>query len=188
MAAIELHGTVGRGDLLRAIYFFQLRRTWLVPLFLLAPFILAAAAVTAERLLPESSGYRVRISNGAIRSTMPFIFIFLAWCAFNAVAPMLRVRKLCATAKHVNEPSTLQFTESGVLDTSVNSSSQFRWNVVTTVFETRTLFMIFMGEASVLIPKRYFQSSEEMSAWRAVVEAGIAPKKIVRPGVVARHC
>jgi hypothetical protein len=102
--------------------------------------------------------------------------------------PILRVQRLWGTAKHVGEPSTLQFMEAGMRRTSPSSSSQFQWNVVTRVFETRTLFVIFVGEGNLLVPKRYFQSVDEMFAWRAVVEAGIAPKKIVKPGFVARHC
>jgi hypothetical protein len=188
MEAVEVHGTLGESELLRAAYFCQLRRTWLLPLLLLAPFLLAAAAIVVQNLIPESSDFKISVSSGAMRNTMPFVFIFLVWCAFNAVMPILRVRKLCATVKHVIEPSTLVFTAAGVRERGESISSEFRWTGVMAVVETRTLFLIFNGQSITLVPKRYFQSPNEMSSWREIVEAGIAPQKIARPGVVARCC
>jgi len=184
---LELHGALDRSDLLRAVYFGQLRRTWLAALFLVSPFLLAAAAIAVENLLPESSAYRVTVSQGALRSTVPFVFIFVVWCLVSALMPLRRVTRMSAKL-NFSEPCTMVFTAASVRHSSPSSSAEVRWSVITEVCETRSLFLLFIGDSSILLPKRYFQSAEEMSAWRAITGAGIAPKKIRPPGMVARWC
>ncbi|MGO9095579.1 MAG: YcxB family protein [Bryobacteraceae bacterium] len=58
-----------------------------------------------------------------------------------------------------------------------------------TLRETKSLFLLYsMSNLAMILPKRLFQSPEQMKQWRQLVLAAIAPKKIEKPGLIGRWC
>ena len=55
------------------------------------------------------------------------------------------------------------------------------------VRETKSLFLLYLApRRAVIVPKRFFESPEQMEQWRQLVLAAVAPKKIEKPGLIGR--
>jgi hypothetical protein len=57
------------------------------------------------------------------------------------------------------------------------------------VRETKRLFLLYqVPYLATIVPKRWFESPEQIETWRQIALAGMGPKGIAKGGVVGRWC
>lgn len=174
----ELRGTLTLGDLLRFQYFNLFRRFWwmfvAVTLVVLTVVLLAAVLVILTHDV-EEAGANV---------TKP-VFVFLVWCGIVAVCPYFSARKQMRTQPSIREPISYQFSSQGIHLTAKYSSSEISYKGLWLVRETKSQFCLDLSAGTaLLVPKRFFKDVTEQTEWRALLEQGISPKKIVGPDLI----
>jgi hypothetical protein len=66
-------------------------------------------------------------------------------------------------------------------------SSDVKWTVVQKLRETKSLFLLYFApNLAVIVPKRFFRDQAQMAEWRSLIQGGVAPKNISKPGLIGR--
>ena len=177
--AIELSGQYTMKDILRLQYFQSQRRIWwiAVPLTVILLLIVGVAGFI-------SVAYR---SVEVARATIPFALLSLMWLAIFGLCPYLSARRVYKTSISLGEPVSFGFSTDGVHAVTGYSSGDTSWKAFWAIYEAKTFFSLYCNAGSAfLLPKRFFNDSNQLEQWRRLVEAQIEPKKIVQPGVVGK--
>jgi hypothetical protein len=164
---IELHGTLTLADFARFHYFHYLRRMWPILILVL---LLAAAIIGLIIAVPNP---------GIIANSLPLLILFAVWICLIGVSPFLAARRQLAKQPYLREPLTQIFTAEGIKASAPSTSSDIKWNIVQNVRETGCLFLLYYApNQALLVPKRFFSTSDQMDSWRMITETGIAPRQI----------
>ena len=174
----EIRGTLTLGDLLRFQYFNLFRRFWWVfvpvTLVVLTVVLLATVLVIVSHDVEE-----------AWAPVTKSVFVFLVWCGIVAACPYLAARKQMQTQVSFREPIVYQFSSEGIHVIAKYSSSEISYKGIWMARETESQFCLYLSAgAALLVPKRFFKDVAEQTEWRALLEQGISPKKIVGPDLI----
>jgi hypothetical protein len=109
--------------------------------------------------------------------------------AILAIAPYWSAKKQHAALDYMRGPVTLTYSAEGFSGTAPGASWTNTWSNLKFVRETKSFFLLYqLPQMALIIPKRFFETPEQMETWRRLASSGIAPKRIERPGLVARWC
>jgi hypothetical protein len=180
---IELRGTYRIDDLARHFYFDALRKSWWFIVSIPAGLILIALLITFITI--QNPG----IQWHGFQNVIPFGLLLLVWLFLMAVMPYRTARKEYATKIYLREYVTYVFTPETINTSGTGISSSVSWKNITRFRETKSLFLLYLGpNGAINIPKRFFQSPEEMERWRQLVQSSMDPKLIEKPSFVGRWC
>ena len=180
----ELHGTLDRSDLTRFQYFHTLRRTWPVAVFVALILILVLPLGALAMIANPDSDWRPVLTNA-----LPFVLLLVFWLFLLGGMPFRNARKALTTQGYLREPITYTFTDETISGTGPSIRWSIAWNVMKRIRETRSLFLLYHApNVAVILPKRFFQSSSEMDAWRQFVATYLDSKRIDKLSFVARLC
>jgi hypothetical protein len=178
---ITLHGELNVRDLRRLFYFGMFCKPfWIVFLavVLLTPIALAVVAL---------SGGASRIS--ILLNASPFVILFVFWIGTMAVMPRRSAAKRFKTERYWREPATYEFQQEAIRIVRPSESSVMKWTLVTAVRETRSLFLIEIGETAIPLPKRFFADAGQAEEWKTLVLSQVkSQKQIGVKGLAARCC
>jgi hypothetical protein len=183
-SVVELRGTFMLADLVRFQYFHVFRRAWLVFVFIA---FLAIVGLPLLALLrssdPEVSWWSV------YKSAVPFVSLLLLWAFLIMLMPYRNARKQLAGQIYLREPVTMVFSPEAINSTGTGTSGSMAWSLLKHVRETKSLFLLYHAHnMAAIIPKRFFESPDEMERWRQLVAACVDPKLIERPSFIGRWC
>lgn len=170
---IKMAGTLSVTDLTRFQYFHSLRLTWPV-----AVLVAAVVLFLAPSMISRSAGISQSVKN-VIPISVPFVMY--------AFLPMIFARRQYATQPGLRQPLTYTFGEKGYASQGPSASSKWTWDLVQAIRETKTLFVFNHGmEVAMILPKRFFSSSEQMESWRNLVSSHVPAKKIKGIGLLGK--
>jgi hypothetical protein len=175
-------GTLTVADLTRFHYFHTNRRSW--PISAVAVLYLplwALCVALAPAVLKNWPGF-------LYDTIVPTLVLFL-WAVAAGVMPYRNARKMFAAQRHLQEPVTYTFTADSIYSSGDGVSWDVAWNVLQSVRETHSLFLLYTAPcAAVILPKRFFRSRADLEAWLRLVHECSPARRIERPGVVAECC
>jgi hypothetical protein len=177
---ITLHGALSVQDLRRIFFFGMFRKPfWIVfgGVGLLALIALAVAAAAS------SNGISILLN------ASPFVILLLFWFVAMAVLPGWSAARRFKTEKHWREPATYEFQPEEIRIARPSQSSVMKWALVTGVRETKSLFLIELGEAAIPLPKRFFANAGQVEEWKRLVLSQVSSQKEIGvKGLAARWC
>ena len=177
---IELGGALSFSELLKFQYFNMLRRTWWIVALLIVFLALVSIAAIAVALMFHNTDVAI--------NAMPFYLLLVLWCLVYVYCPYAMARKLFKTSSLIRTQQMYRFSRRHIHTAGPDSSGEISWTALWAVRETRSMFCLYLNEYSALvIPKRFFGSSDDEAAWRQLVEKQVAPKKISSPNIVGRR-
>jgi hypothetical protein len=158
-SAIELSGSLSFSDTIRFHYFNTLHRIWwlvvLVAILLLVvvPMLLAFFVNTYPPIVSWS---------WVVENAGPYWAVLAALLCVVAV-PYVGAKKQFAAQSHPPQPLKVSFTSEGISSEGVGFSSKIAWSFVKSVRETKSLFLLYYSTGTAMVvPKRFFRSSEEL--------------------------
>jgi hypothetical protein len=185
-SAIDLRGGLSFEDIMRFQYFHALRRIWwlvallAILLFIVAPVLLALFVNT----YPPVVSWGWVLANAA-----PVAYVLLAVMFFVLLAPYLGARKQFAAQNRHPQLLKVSFTSEGISSEGVGFSSKVAWDLVGTVLETRSFFLLYYSPgAAMVVSKRCFENPEKLERWRHLLGECVAPGRIETPGFAGRWC
>jgi len=171
--AMEISGTYRMQDFWRFRMYSGLRFIWPVILLLLA---LAAVSL----LLGLAGG-----GNGV--SSLEASAVLLLWTALLVLPQHFVAKRQYSAQPALQEPVHFRFDAEGMHSRTTAGVADASWKRFHSVRETGSLFILYTApNLGNLLPKRFFGSREEVAEFRAMVERGIVPKRIKRPGLWSR--
>jgi hypothetical protein len=180
---VTLHGTLTVDDLRRVLYYGVFRRPQTVGTVVM--FALALVSLAAMVLLvPGSSAISIALY------ASPFVVLLLFWCLPMAVMPFRSAKKRFANETVWSEPGDYAFDPEAIRINRPSAPSALTWNVIKEVRETRSLFLLQLGNnSSIPIPKRFFTNAAEVDAWKNLVLSRVTSQRAISPrGIAARWC
>jgi hypothetical protein len=183
-STLELHGTLDFRDLARLQYFHVLR-LWPFAATVMMLLLLIFLFNFATNGDPEAYLGMVLVN------AAPFEFLLVAWIVVViGVGPYFNARRNFAQHRELQEPTTYTFNAEGIVVTSPSSTWRIDWGLVKRVRETKSAYIVYRSPrlAAMLVPKRFFRSESEMTQWQQIVTARIIPRRIEKPGFMARWC
>jgi YcxB-like protein len=169
---VELNGTIRFDELTRVVYFCTLSRQGLV----------AAVFVVAMILLASP------VSDWASVQKDIWMIPLLIYFVVVGVAPYWKLRNAFASQSYMRESVTYVFGPETVARTSASLSWDVRWNVIKRIQETKSFFLLYQGKAAIVVPKRFFQSPDQMESWRQLAVECVATSRIEKAGVLGGLC
>jgi len=163
-SAIELRGTLNQGELARFQYFHVLRRIWLPVLVCALCFVLAFQLTRF-----------VAIDGPGMWTTHELIVAVLFLLPLSALAfvvvvmPYWRAKRQIDVQTFLRDPLIYVFTTEAISTAGTGVSSSITWRLLkwVRVRETRSLFLLYYAaNQALIIPKRLFQTPDEMERWR----------------------
>jgi hypothetical protein len=125
--------------------------------------------------------------NAVLRNAVQLALFLLIFIYLIAVMTYRDSRKELGGRLYYRDPVTYVFTGETVSITGTGLSSSITWKNIARIRETRSLFLLYVGpKGAVIVPKRFFQSPDEMERWRQLVAAWVKPKLIEKPSFVGR--
>ena len=178
-STVELQGEIMVSDFVKFRYFHKFSRRWYLALAELA-FLLLTFLLTIAALIVSKKGE-------APTNIIAPLLLFCLWSYLLFIRPCTAARQQLKTETYHCDLMSYAFTHDGFQAKGPNSSWELAWKVILGVYETKSLFLIYSGSsAATVLPKHLFHSIEEMAAWRSLVSAAIAPKKVKGPGLIGR--
>jgi hypothetical protein len=147
-------------------------------------FLLVLVSIAVVLVAPGSNSMSVALN------ASPFVALLFLWCFFMLAMPFRSANKRFAKETVWSEPGDYAFDPEQIRIDRPSSSSAMDWNVVTEVRETRSLFLLQLGEhASIPVPKRFFSGTAEVNAWKQLVLSRVKSQRAISPrGLAARWC
>ena len=179
---VTLHGTLTVDDLRRVLYYGMFRRPQAVGTVVL--FALALVSIAAMVLLVPGNAIAIALN------ASPFVVLLFFWCLFMLVMPFRSANKRFAKETVWSEPGDYAFDPELIRINRPSASSAMDWSAITEVRETRSLFLLQLGNnASIPIPKRFFGNAAEVDAWKRLVLSRVTSQRAIAPhGLAARWC
>ena len=160
-APIELNGSLTLGELTRFHYFHVWRKAWKPGL--ISALLVAVTAIALGSYADESGVSRMRIV---------FAAFLVAWIAFVILAPYRLARKMWAERKYLAEPLRQIFTLQTIERSGATISSKLAWTVVREIYETKTLFLLYIApNQAIIVPKSFFPDHATMQAWKQLAKS-----------------
>jgi hypothetical protein len=180
---VTLHGTLTVDDLRRVLYYGMFRRPQAIGTVVMFSLALVSLVVLVL-LAPDSSAIRIALY------AFPFVVLLFFWCLSMVVLPSRSAKKRFANEKVWSEPGDYAFEPEEIRINRPSGPSAMKWNAITEVRETRSLFLLQLGSnSSIPIPKRFFTSAAEMDAWKQLVLSRVTSQRAITPrGIAARWC
>jgi hypothetical protein len=92
-------------------------------------------------------------------------------------------------AAYSRGPLAQTFIAQGFSGSTSESSWNCAWSTLKFIGETRSLFLLYqLPYIAIIVPKRWFESAEQIETWRQIATAGIGSRGIEKPGLVGRWC
>jgi YcxB-like protein len=175
---VTLHGTLTVDDLRRVHYYGMLNGPQAVGPVVL--FLLAVGSIAA--MVRWAPGFN---TISIVLNASPIVVLFLFWCMAIVLMPLRSAKKAFR-----NEPGTYAFLPEEIRISHPSACSVLKWNVVTEVRETRSLFLLQLGKRSAIpVPKRFFASLAEIDAWKQLVLSAVVSQRVIsQRGIVGRWC
>ena len=105
------------------------------------------------------------------------IFILLAILLF----PYLRVRALFRKPSPLAEATRISFRPDKIIFQSENATSECKWTIFNSVYETRKIFVFSQGKVGgTYVPKRCFSSREDVALLRTLIRENVKGKRTLR--------
>lgn len=107
--------------------------------------------------------------------------VLVALGLFVAVYPLLRRPDAAAdgwAAYAATGPQAWDVTEQAVAHASAYGAGRCGWHAFARFAETPTLFLLYQGDAPLIVPKRAFPDADQLAAFRSLLRA-----KLSRPAV-----
>ena len=172
--AIEVSGTYRMQDFWRFRMYSGLRFIWPVVLLLLA----LAAMLLLLGLLGGGANAAASLEAAGV---------MLLWTALLVLPQHFVARRQFAAQPALREPVNFRLDSEGMHSRTSAGAADASWKRFHSVRETGSLFILYTApNLGNLLPKRFFASGGELAEFRAMVERGIAPKRIRRPGIWSR--
>ena len=147
------------------IYFMQAARIgWFVRGYLAIGLIILVA------LVPEHLSFLL------LFVLPPSVFVILVVIFyFLLLRPYLIARSFVRRGANVPSPIHYVFSQAGIDVGSAHSQTHHDWNAISMAKQTGHLFVLYLpGPASIVLPKRSFASSEQISRFQNLVKQNIA--------------
>ncbi len=178
-SSMELGGTLEFRDVLRFQYSQCFRRTWwFVLLTTVVSFAGVLLAVVAVVLTSDLDMAR--------RNGTPLLLAFLFWIVI-VTTPYRAAKRQMKTNIPLSAPIQYIFSSSAIEGSGSHFSSELSYEALWKITETKSLFLLYLGEGSALVlPKRFFKDGTQEHDWRTFVEQRISPKHITKSGFLGR--
>jgi hypothetical protein len=180
---VTLHGTLTVDDLRRVLYYGMFRRPQTIGTVVMFSLALVSLAAMVW-LVPASRAISIAVY------ASPFVFLQLSWCLSLVVLPFRAAKKRFADEKVWSEPGDYAFEPEEIRINRPSGPTAMKWNAITDVRETKSLFLLQIGNnSSIPVPKRFFTSAAEIDAWKQLVLSRVTRQRGISPrGVAARWC
>jgi hypothetical protein len=97
----------------------------------------------------------------AYRSALPLLGLAVFWALLLFVFPRMRIQYVFKRNPYLNQESTIEVSEEGILNENPNMRSQRNWNMFIRWAENNRLFMVYSAPNQfLLLPKRAFGPGE----------------------------
>ncbi|MBM7587638.1 hypothetical protein JOC86_004212 [Bacillus pakistanensis] len=91
----------------------------------------------------------------------------------------MRVRKEYKSDQLIKNQITYRISDEGIHQKNGRSNAYFEWGNIISAHEHKELFLLYISKnKAVVLPKRYFNSSEEISSFKKVVGKNVLTKKV----------
>jgi hypothetical protein len=175
-AAIELNGTLTLGDLAKFHYFNVYRKSKAG--FFAAVFVVVGIIGLGKNVFDDG-----RLTFRALPFVVLLFWVFL----LNGVLPYWSARRQMASQKSLAEPLCLNFTPRVIRRTSPSISSEIAWSIVREIYETRSLFLVYIAvNQAIVVPKRFFRDDAAIEGWKELAKS--QTERFVENNLVARWC
>jgi hypothetical protein len=175
---IEASGTFCINDLARSNFLGVLGQSRRFPWVVAVASILFVALTAFETFSGIAHGYAAPIA------LFVLIFVYV-----NSVKTFRGLRKDFDCRRYFRDPVKYVFTDETITTLGTGIRSAVVWASLVRVRETASLFKLYVGPRGfVIVPKRFFQSSEEIDKWRQLIASRVDPKLIAKPSFLGRWC
>ena len=172
--SIEIAGLYQVQDFLRFRIYTGLRFVWPVILLLLAISLLGLLWLIGAAQQDRSAALELAL-------------IPLFWSALLVAPQPFAAKRQFNSQPYLKETVSFRFDAEGMHSKSAAGTGEARWPAFHHVREMGSMFVLYTApNLGSLLPKRFFKNAEELTAFRRLVSAGIAPKKLGRPGIWSR--
>jgi YcxB-like protein len=180
-SVVEVSGTLAVGDLRRFLYSRNVR-----PAFMM---VVIVTSIVICLFQYNAIANNSNLPDALQKGFAPFAVVLLIWIGLIAVWPLWSAKKEFASQVYLRERLTICFTPDGISSEGTGVSSKGGWVKVKRVRETKSLFLLYYSATTALVlPKRFFQSPDEMERWRQLIASCVDPKLIEKPSFVGRWC
>jgi hypothetical protein len=179
---VTISGTLTTRELLKFQYFTSYRSRWMaVFVGAVTLFILGSLVFTIV------SAMVYNVAEIAVKVALRLGFLLIAWFGLLSAAPYLCTRQMLKTQASLRGPVHYVFSDREISHRSEHGQGNFSWSVLWKVYETKSLFCLYLSSAmAVIVPKRFFESPEQQERWRRLVERRIHPKRIIRSNIIGK--
>jgi len=116
---------------------------------------------------------------------MEILYPHFSWLAFVVLFAVFvvrfqrnQLRNLWEKQQQLHRPNTVEITVGGVTVSSPVSRSEYRWEGIARLTETRNLFLLYTSTLTFhIFPKRAFAREEEMNGLRNMAKTLIGPER-----------
>jgi hypothetical protein len=177
-SVIEATGTFCIDDVARSKFLGVLGQSRLFPWIVAVVALLSIAFIAFETASGSAHG-----------NTVPAAFLIVIFVYFLSAATYRQLRDEFTVRRYFRDPVTYVFTPETIGMVGTGLSSTVAWSNLVRVRETASLFLLYIGpKGAVIVPKRFFQSPEEIEKWRQLVASSVDPKLIEKPSFFGRWC
>jgi hypothetical protein len=113
-------------------------------------------------LICTGSAFLILVGNPrAYRTTLPLLALAVFWALLLFVFPRMRIQYVFKRNPYLNQISTMEVSEEGILNESPNMRSQRNWSMFIRWAENSRMFMVYTAPNQfLLLPKRDFAPGE----------------------------
>jgi hypothetical protein len=181
----QLNGTLERGDLIRFQYAHSARGLTGIAIFLAGGLVVALVLglfATSEHSSDEEHSW-----SEILRNAIPFIILLVFWLALIFGRPYLAGKKQYTSQQHFREPITYAFANQSFSGSSASVSWTVQWSILRRVLESQRLFLFYHGpNAAVIVPKRFFDSTQQIEVFKSFVRDHSIVTRIQSVGPLGR--
>ncbi len=165
---VEVAGQVTRDDYMRFVTWTSFR----LPLALrLMALIFVTVFVLGVVFLPERDATGLLVVLGFAVVAAVFMTVVIVWSSRSSAV------KLYQTYKLLQQPIRYRFSRDAVSTTTPSSQGSVSWSAYYRLYETKQAFYLYLAASLAnVIPKRFFESEEQMQKFRELLRANLPPE------------
>ena len=158
---IEINGALTLRELTRFHFFHVWRKSWKPGL--ISIILVASAAVALGNYAAEDGVSRIRLALSAALG---------AWIAAVILIPYRSARKQWSMHPYLADSFREIFTAQTIERSSPSISSEIAWSVVREIYETDSLFLMYIApNQAIIVPKRFFPDAATIQAWKELAKS-----------------